>query len=60
MSLLLRLACLYFLGDPVRGTSQVFVMHVSRKGSQFEGSECGCLSHHATIVECLGPSLWVV
>ena len=41
-------------------TSQVFVMHVSRKDSLIEGLECGCFSHHATIVESLEPSLWVV
>ena len=34
-------------------------MRVPRKGSLIEGSECGCLSHHATIVESLGSSLWV-
>ena len=60
MSLLLMLACLSFLDDPVLGTSQVFVVHVSRKGSLIEGLECGCFSHHATIAESLGPSLWVV
>ena len=42
------------------GTSQVFVMCVSRKGSLIESSECGCLCHHATIVESLGLSLWVL
>ena len=31
-----------------------------KEGSLIEDSECGCLSHHATIVESLGPSLWVV
>ena len=36
------------------------MVHVSRKSSLIEVSECGCLSHHATIVEFLGPSLWVV
>ena len=42
------------------GISQVFVVRVSRKGSLIRGLECGCLSHHATIVESLEPSLWVV
>ena len=56
----LRVPCLQFLGDPVLGNSQVFVVHVSRKGSLVESSECGCLSHHATIVESLRSSLRVV
>ena len=42
------------------GISQVFVVRVFRKGFLIRGLECGCLSHHATIVESLGPSLWVV
>ena len=54
-------ACLFVvLGDPTFGTSQVFVVYVSRKVSLIEGLQCGCLSHHATIAESLGPSLWVV
>ena len=34
------------------GTSEVYVVHVSKKGSLSEGLECGCLSH-ATIIESL-------
>ena len=34
--------------------------HFSSFCSLIEGSECGCLSHHATIVESLGPCSWVV
>ena len=60
MPLLFSLACLSFLGDPTFGTSQVFAVRVSREGSMTECSECGCLSYHATIVESLGPFLWVV
>ena len=48
------------MGDPTLCTSQVFVVPVSRKVSLIEDSECGCLSHHVTIVESLGPPLWVV
>ena len=48
------------LWDPMLRTFQVFVVRVSRKGSLFEGSEYDCLSHHAAIVESLGPSVWVV
>ena len=33
---------------------------VSKKASLIEGSVCGCLSNRDTIVESLGPSLWVV
>ena len=42
------------------GTFQVFVVRVSRKASLIEGSDCGCLSNNDTIVESLGPSLWIV
>ena len=38
-------------GDPTLGTSRVFVVHVSRKGSLIEDSECGCLKHHARVLE---------
>ena len=34
-------------------------MRVCRKGFLNESLECGWLSHHSTIVESLGPSLWV-
>ena len=53
-------ARLQFLGDPTLHTSQVFLVHVSRKGSLIWVLRCDCLSHHATIVEYLRPSLWVV
>ena len=54
-------ACLFVvLRNPMFGTFQVFVVSFSRKGSLIEGLECGCLSHHATIVESFGPSLRVV
>ena len=36
-------------GNTTLGTSRVFVVRVSRKGSVIE--ECGCLSYHASIVE---------
>ena len=49
-----------FLGNPTLGTFQVFVVHVSRKASLIEGSDCGCWSNHDTMVESLGPSLWIV
>ena len=42
------------------GTFQVFVVCVSRNVSLIEGSNCGCLSNHDTIVESLGPSLRVL
>ena len=41
------------------GTSEVFVLCVSREGSLHEGLECGCLSH-AAIVKSLEPYVWVV
>ena len=41
------------------GTSEVFVLCVSREGSLNEGLECGCLSH-AAIVKSLEPYVWVV
>ena len=41
------------------GTSEVFVLCVSREGSLHEGLECGCLSHVA-IVKSLEPYVWVV
>ena len=41
------------------GTSEVFVVCISRKRSLDEGLKCGCLSH-ATIVEFLGPSFSAV
>ena len=41
------------------GTSEVFVLCVSREGSLNEGFECGCLSH-AAIVKSLEPYVWVV
>ena len=53
-------ACLSFLGDPTLGTCHVFVVCVSRKVSLIKSSECGCLSHHVTIIESLGPYLWAV
>ena len=31
-----------------------------QEGFLIESSECGCLCHHATIVESLGLSLWVL
>ena len=46
------------MGLETLGTSQVFVVRVSRKGPVIEGSECGCLSH-ATLVERFGMALWV-
>ena len=49
-----------FWHNPTLGTFQVFVVCVSRKASLTEGSDCGCLSNHDTIVESLGPSLWIV
>ena len=52
-------ACLLSLGDPTLGTSEVFVVRVTKKGSLREGLECGYLSH-ATIVESLEPAAWVV
>ena len=48
------------MGNPALGTFHVFVVRVSRKATLIEGSGCGCLSNHDTIVESLGPSLWVV
>ena len=47
------------LGDQILGTSEVFVVCVSRKTSSNEVLECGCLSY-AVIAEFLEPSLWVV
>ena len=47
------------MGDPTLGTSEVFVVRVFQKGFLSEGLECGFLSH-ATIVESLEPSAWVV
>ena len=47
------------LGDQTLGTSEVFVVRVSRKTSLNEVLECGCLSH-AIIAEFLEPSLWVL
>ena len=35
-------ACSRFLGDPMLGTSEVFVVCSSRKGSENEGLRCGC------------------
>ena len=46
-------------GDRKLGTSEVFVVRVSRKTSLNEVLECGCLSY-AIIAEFLEPSLWVV
>ena len=53
--------CLYYWGslvcsswrDPTLGTSPVFVVRVSRKGSLIEDSECGFLSYHSSIAESL-------
>ena len=56
MSLFLKLIC--SLEDPTLDTSDIFMVHVSRKSSLNEGLECGCLSH-ATIAEFL-EILWVV
>ena len=36
-------ACLLSLGDPTLGTSEVFVVRVTKKGSLREGLECGLL-----------------
>ena len=47
------------MGDPTLGTSEVFVVRVSKRGSLNEGLECGCLSP-TTIVESLEPSVWAV
>ena len=47
------------LGDQKLGTSEVFVVCVSRKTSSNEVLECGCLSY-AVIAEFLEPSLWIV
>ena len=47
------------LGDWTLGTSEVFVVHVSKKTSLSEVLECSCLSH-ATIAEFSEASLWVV
>ena len=55
MSLFLKLG----LGDQTLGTSEVFVVRVSRKRFLNKVLECGRLNH-ATIVEFLEPSLWVV
>ena len=52
-------ARLLFLGDPTLGNSEVYVVRVSKKGLLGEGLQCGCLSH-ATIVESLEPSVWVL
>ena len=46
-----------FWGNSMLG---IFVVLVSRKACLIEGSDCGCLNNHDTIVESLGPSLWVV
>ena len=35
------------------------MVRVSKKGLLGEGLQCGCLSH-ATIVESLEPSVWVL
>ena len=55
MSLFLKPA----LEDQTLGTSEVFVVRVSRKTLLNEVLEYGSLSH-ATIAEFLEPSLWVV
>ena len=47
------------LGVQTLGTSEVFVVHISRNISPNEVLECGFLNH-ATIAEFLKPSLWVV
>ena len=47
------------LGHQTLGTSEDFVVCVSRKTSLSEALECGFLSH-AISAESLEPSLWVV
>ena len=46
------------LGHQTLGTSEDFVLCVSRKTSLNEALECGFLSH-AISAEFLEPSLWV-
>ena len=52
MSLFLKLVC--SLEDPTLDTSDIFMVHVSRKSYLDEGLECGCLSHATIALPALG------